>query len=293
MGKLSGRLCSGGVMAGFFAAVVGVLGVADLSRAAIFLTGDLNIANSLNGSGGAPGVDAGNQQFFRNVLGAGHSVLIHDDLDGSASGSGLAAPPAINNFFNSIAGVSSSLFSGIITPATLSGKNLFFELLPNDDFTAGELSAMNGFVAGGGSIFFMGENNFFFSSNTRINVALTSLASGMSILNTTFDNGFHTASGAQITPDPYTAGVTTFTYAAPSATAGGTVLVRGTGNTPFVTYVNVPEPSSALLTTIGVIVTTLTPLVSRRRHSGRFGRATGAGQPSPRARNTDISPMLH
>ena len=49
----------------------------------------------------------------------------------------------------------------------------------------------------------------------------------MRIINDLFDATFHTATGSQIAVDSFTAGATTFTYAAPSQVAmvdGGTFL---------------------------------------------------------------------
>jgi hypothetical protein len=235
-----------------FAVLFVELGFIPAARAAIMLSGDSNIANPLDGSAGAP-VDAGNRRFFQNVLGSGHQVVVHSDQDPGVSASGLAVPPAINNFFNSIAGVTSSLFSGTITPATLAGKDLFFEIVPNDAFTAGEIAAVNSFVTGGGTIVFLGENGQNFgAADDRINFDLAALGSSLSLLKTTFDSSFHTAGPSRIASDPYTSGVTSFTYAFGSATAGGTVLFRGTGNEPFVTYV--PEPSAFAMLATAVLL---------------------------------------
>jgi len=66
----------------------------------------------------------------------------------------------------------------------------------------------------------------------------------MSIIpNSTFDIGFQTGSGSQIAADPFTAGVNTFSYSAPSEilVGEGTTLFNGAGGgTPtFVAYENV------------------------------------------------------
>src|SRR5262249_10915690 len=125
---------SGGVvvLVGVIAATVVLLAHAGVAPGAIMLSGDSNIANGLDGSGFAPGIDPGNQRFFKNILGSGHVVKIHNELD-SVYGfpAGPALYGAINNYYNGLPGVTSSLFSGTITAATLSGIDVFFELSPN------------------------------------------------------------------------------------------------------------------------------------------------------------------
>jgi hypothetical protein len=233
----------------------------------IFLSGDTNIGNPLNGSGGAPGIDAGNQRFFQNILQGGDTVVVHGDIDGT--GSVADVPPAINGFYNSLGGVSSSIFSGVVTNATLAGADLFVVIIPNDAYAAGEVAAMQGFVGGGGTLLFLGENDAFPAQNARINSVLTALGTGMSIVPISFfDPGYHTAVGGQIAADPFTTGVSTFTYAAPSQIAlvsGGKNLFFGTAGQPFVAYAVIPEPSAIMLFALGAA----TLATGGRRHRQR------------------------
>jgi hypothetical protein len=160
----------------------------------------------------------------------------------------------INSYYNSLSGVSSSIFSGTVTSTHLSSVDLFVSILPLDDFTTSEISVMSSFLAGGGDIFFLGENDSFYYENTYINNALSSLGSSMSIVNNWFDAGFHTATGTQIASDPYTTGVSTFTYGAPSEISGGTPLFYGTDGELFIAYETtvVPVPGAVLLGIFGL-----------------------------------------
>lgn len=224
----------------------------------LVLSGDSNITNPLDGSGGAGGIDPGNGVFFTNVLGGGTSVSMHGDLTVNNDGF-----DALNDHYNSLGGVTSTVFNGAITAGQLAGSDLFISFLPNDAFTGAELTAMGDFYNGGGSIMFFGEHEGFSDENDRINAALGALGSSMSIIsNTFFDSGYHTATtgNGQIEADPLTAGVTTFTYAAPSEAmvAGGTTLFTGTAPEfdPFVAYESnnggpvIPEPGTLIIWTV-------------------------------------------
>jgi hypothetical protein len=206
----------------------------------LFLSGDSNIINT--------GLsDAGNQQFFSNVLGTGTNVAFLD--------TGYLAEDQqteLVNYYNSLTGVTASVFTGTVTASQLSGVDLFVSILPGDDFTAAEISVMQSYLYGGGDIFFAGEHGGFASYNARINGALSGIGSSLSIFDAVVDDGYHTATGAQIATDPYTAGVTTFTYAASSQVLGGTTLFYGTGGQPFVTYEVVPIPGAVLLGMLGL-----------------------------------------
>lgn len=225
------------------------------ANATLFLSADSNIGNPLDGSFNVP-IDAGNQQFFTNILEGGSSVLVLDNNQGGSVG---FVPGAIDIFYDSLTGVTSNLFSGTITDADLAGADLFVASLPEDAFTTSEISALSNFLYGSGSIFFLGENWNFPVENAYINDALMALGSDMSIVNDLFDADFHTATGSQIAADPFTAGVSTFTYAAPSQVAlvdGGTNLFFGTEGQPFVAYEGaapVPEPSTMLLLGAGLV----------------------------------------
>src|ERR1041385_73237 len=207
---------------------------------AVFLSGDVNIANPLTGSFGV-GISAGNQQFFRNVLQGGTTVRV---LESVSVGSADLTDTDINSFFNTLTGISSLLVTGTVTSATLAGANLFVSPVPDHSFTTAELNVLGNFLATGGNLFFLGDNNSpdFTASNLAINNALANLGIPLSIVPNLFDPGFNNATGSQIAVDPFTAGITSFTYAAPSQVSGGTTLFYGSGQQPFLAYQLVPEP---------------------------------------------------
>jgi len=182
----------------------GVTGEA--SAGLIVVSGDENICNGLDGSGGFP-VFPGNQTFFKNILGSGHSVLVQGTDPG-----GVDTPVAITNaFYNSVPGVTSSILAGPVTAAALAGKDLFVSALPAVAFTPSEVAALSAFSAAGGTLFLMGDWSGFgpgLTADGIINSLLTALGSPLHIIPAADDLLLHIATGAQIAVNPLTAGVT-------------------------------------------------------------------------------------
>jgi hypothetical protein len=136
----------------------------------------------------------------------------------------------INNFYNGLAGHSSSLASGTLDTVDLSGVNLLWATQPADAYTPAELIAMQSFLAAGGRIAFMGEHGGYSpAQNTRINGALSTLGSTITINNVIVDSGFRTASvgDGQILAHPLTSGVNNYQYAAfaPLSISGSAVAL--------------------------------------------------------------------
>ena len=135
----------------------------------------------------------------------------------------------INNFYNSLAGTTSTIANGTLDTVNLSGVGLLWATQPADAYTAAELQTMSNFLAGGGRIAFMGEHGTFApSENTRINTALSALGATITINNVIVDPGFRTASvgDGQILAHPLTAGVNSYQYA-----AFAPLMVSGTAQT--------------------------------------------------------------
>jgi hypothetical protein len=212
--------------------------------AVVFLSGDGNIVDHLLGAN----IDPGNQQFLKNALQGGTKVAV---LRNTFAGCCETFDENISAFYNTLPGVTATTIIGTVNAAGLSGVNLFLSAIPDDSFTGSEISAMNGLLSNGGSIFFLGENSNFPTQNGFINSALAGLGIGMSIGADTNESGSATVNGAQISAtSAFTSGVTTFTYAAPSQVSGGVPLIYNVNHLPII-EVNVdrsvPEPSNIVL----------------------------------------------
>lgn len=161
----------------------------------------------------------------------------------------------INNFYNSLAGTTSTIANGTLDTVNLSGVGLLWATQPADAYTAAELQSMSNFLAGGGRIAFMGEHGGFGpAQNTRINTALSALGATITINNTTVDPGFQTASvlDGQILAHPLTTGVSTYQYAAfaPLSLSGtAQALMLGAAlDTVMMAYQNIGPGSIFLIT---------------------------------------------
>jgi hypothetical protein len=136
----------------------------------------------------------------------------------------------VNNFYNGLAGHSSTIGVGTLDTIDLSGVNLLWATQPADAYTPAELIAMQSFLAAGGRIAFMGEHGSFApAQNLRINAALGALGSTISINNVILDGGFRSASvgDGQILAHSLTSGVNTYQYAAfaPLTVSGSAVAL--------------------------------------------------------------------
>jgi hypothetical protein len=210
----------------------------------IIVSGDENITDALVGNGVA--VNAGNQQFFKNVLDGGTHVLVQ----GTDIGTGIDTPVAnTNTFYNSVAGVTSTIQSGAVTAASLAGVDLFVSAIPANAFSASEISALAAFSASGGKIFLMGDGvPFAASQDANLNALLVGIGSSMRIVPDGIDAGFRTVGSSQIASNPLTTGVTSFTYTFVSQVSGGTTLFTASGGQTYIAetglITSVPEPSS-------------------------------------------------
>ena len=192
--------------------------------------------------------DNDNNKFFENILQGGTQVLVHDATN-SVLGNNLS------NFYDSLAGVSSSYVGDIVVSAALlSGVDLFVSGLFSGGLNAGEVAALNSFLASGGTALLMGE---YVTPLPNINNTLVALGSGMSLYGDLTPIGTFFATGSQIAADPYTSGVNSFTYGYTYGVSDGTSLFFDENGRPFLAYersnVAVPEPTTMLLLSSGLL----------------------------------------
>jgi len=119
----------------------------------------------------------------------------------------------INNFYNTLSGVSSNIITGTLD---VTGISLLWAVQPADSYSAAEISTMSTFLAGGGRIAFMGEHGSYApDENARITAAIAALGGHITINTDAPDSGFHdaTVANGQILSHPLTAGVNTYNYA--------------------------------------------------------------------------------
>jgi len=222
----------------------------------ILVSGDVNIGNGIDGSASAP--IGNNGVFFRNVLGAGTSVLFQT---GFSVGSAADAYTSIATLYLGLPGVTETTITTAPSAAQLTGVSLFLSALPLTPYSAADLSVLASYLASGGTVFFLGDNNSvadLITADNNINAALGALGSSVSLALNDLDVGFQTAVGGQILANALTVGVNSFVYAAVSGVAGGTALFNTVEGTPFVAVTttqtrSVPEPGSLAFIVAGLL----------------------------------------
>ena len=183
---------------------VGIAAPLPVSAGLIILAGDSNFAAAVL-------TTAGNQQFFKNVLGSGKDVVVQ-------STNLSVADTAVNIFYSGLGGgVSSTLVSGPITAAALTGAELFVSIVPHAAYLAAEVAAISGFLSAGGTMFLFGENINFVTQNGFLNALLADLGSTMSIVSGSVSN-------ANAVTDSLTTGVVSAAFSVGSPVSGGTPL---------------------------------------------------------------------
>ena len=162
----------------------------------------------------------------------------------------------INNHFNSLAGVTSSKFSGSITTADLNNVDLLAILNPADSFESAEVIAIKSFVESGGTLFVSGEGgtvgtpDFGVTTNGYVNSLLTGIGVSMQLSSDTLDTSLHNVLASRVAAHPLTAGTVGLQYGATSVVQGGTPLYFSENDSPFVAVSAisaVPEPSSLMV----------------------------------------------
>jgi len=232
---------------------------------AIVLSGDGNIGNGLNGTGGAA-VQAGNSTFYSNLLGTGTNVVIEGPTASAYTSDEYAAEAAIAAYYTGLGDTVVQAAAGSVTAATLAGANLFISDLNDTGFPGAEVSAISSLLSGGGTAFFEGEYTpYDAGADALINAALSALGSTMSLNQDAQDCGYQTATGSQIKSTPLDAGISAFEYACVSTVTGGTTVFSTIGGQAFIaeqtTTTSTPEPSTVVLTLGGSFLM----MIGRRR----------------------------
>lgn len=176
----------------------------------VFLVGDSNIFTT----------NADNEVFFQNVFNG--TTVVNYSAE-SLSGLGTTASETFQGS------------SSTVQASDLVGADFLIYGFSRNSISAGELSVIDGFVDGGGSLFLIGEGATSFNSlNTAVNSVLSTIGSSMSISLDPGDNfdigGFTSFSVTGATP--FANGVDTWNtaFAAGINLGSGTAVISGTAD---------------------------------------------------------------
>ena len=161
----------------------------------------------------------------------------------------------MDSFYDGLTGNNSQIIT-TLDSTSLAGGGLLWLTQPNNAYTASQLTALQGFLAGGGRIAFMGEHGLIApTQDANINAALTFLGATIQIQMLAPDSGFRTATvgNGQIKANPLTAGVNSYEYAcfAPlivSGTAQTLMTGQDNPNQVMMAYQNIGPGSIFLIT---------------------------------------------
>jgi hypothetical protein len=184
--------------------------------------------------------DPENFDVLSNLLGGGTNVLYSyrtGDFDYSRSN--------IVNYYNSLSGVTAVSTVAELNDAGFAGVDLAFidvGFSQSSSYSASEVSALNNFVASGGSLGIIAEP--LEESLSSVNNLLSDLGLAMQLTLPRLATGVQTAD--TILATPLTAGVTSFTFGAFDPITGGTPAMIDSNHT-LLAFETGPAPASVPL----------------------------------------------
>lgn len=217
---------------------------------------------------------AGNETFFRALLGGGDTASIYtfsvvNSFPNPPLGTQLAT------VYNGFAGITATTFNGDINASVLTGADLLVVLGRSNAFSATETNLVRSFLQGGGNVLLTGESdNIGFQANAFNNTLLEGLGSTIRLNQVTEGIGDQFATDGEIFADPLTAGIASFGYGRTTTVSGGTTLFLNDSGNPFIAAqvisAAVPEPTTwaMMLFGFGTI-----GFAMRRRSFATFAKA--------------------
>lgn len=185
-------------------------GFEGIGNGRIILLGDTNLVSNLEDT-----VGNDNHVFFSNLVGIDTQNTSVKVLTSALAGT-IANADADNdlNTFYLAAGITSSLWAGVVSDESLASAELLVVMLPDDAFSASELTALDDFLVAGGRILFIGEQDgFAVAENAHINAALAFVGSSMTVDLVSLDaTGLQDTVQGQIKTHPYNPGVAVVNY---------------------------------------------------------------------------------
>ena len=216
-----------------------------ISCAAVFVLSSVQANASIIVASGDTNLGTGVSTFYSNMFGGADVFATTGWSTGNTS--------------SSMSSAANTFTSGTLSAAALNGIE-WFVASTNNTYSASELSIIANFVANGGNLFVLGEqDSSYHSMNVVANSVLAAVGSTMTIGQPQSSPGTWLSTGSHIGVDALTSGITSFGGNYAGTVTGGTSLFTVDGSGQVVIAVQrldnnqVPEPATLVLLGLGLL----------------------------------------
>lgn len=213
-----------------------------------------------------------------------HAAISVGILDSAKAGPIVNSTDAVadlNNYYDGLTDVTSTLITDEVTDANISAFDLFVITLPDNAFLASEITTLSNFLTAGKHLLIIGEQSGFAATeNGYINSLLPSLRSNMLLNSDSVGSGLTNTTSSQIVSSSLTSGVSLLNYGNVNTISGGSsVLLTPALTATWAAFENVSNGRITLLADSNLISNI--ELSSSNDNGSFFSNIANAAVPEP------------